>query len=73
MDELQFELLVLRFSFYIKQITEVVACCHRAHDNPEVLRVTHAPMQKEMMCGILIIQDTMPNTFSFTTMHRTLN
>lgn len=42
MAELQFELLVLRSSFYIKQITAVAACCHHAHDNPEVLTVTHA-------------------------------
>lgn len=49
MAELQFELLVLRSSFYIKQIMEVVAHCHCAHENPEVLRVTHAPMQKETM------------------------
>lgn len=70
MAQLQFEMLVLRSSFYIKQIMEVAASCHHAHNNPEVLMVTHAQSDNVWHPNYT---GAMPNIFSFTTVPSTLN
>lgn len=70
MAELHFELLVLRSSSSIKQITEVAASCHHAHDNLERLTVTHAQRDNAWH---LNSTGAMPNRFTFTTMPSTLN